>query len=71
MTAHGLDPANSRLALPGCKSNRMATCDGMEHNRTIMVNERGDVVDVAEAAAGVVKIAADVVKTAGAVVKTA
>jgi len=57
MTAHGLDPANSRLALPGCKPNRMAMCDGMAHNRTIMVNELGEAVDVAKAAGEVVKAA--------------
>ena len=64
MTAHGLDPANSRLALPGCKPNRMAMCDGMAHNRTIMVNELGEAVDVAKAAGEVVKAAGEVVKAA-------
>jgi len=40
----GLNPADSRLALPGCTSARMAFCDGEQHNCTVMVNERGDVV---------------------------
>jgi len=57
MGRNSLDPANSRLALPGCKPNRMAMCDGMAHNRTIMVNELGEAVDVDKAAAEVVKAA--------------
>jgi hypothetical protein len=35
----------------------MAMCDGMAHNRTIMVNELGEAVDVAKAAGEVVKAA--------------
>ncbi len=44
MTEVGLDPALSRLALPGCKSARMAYCDGKLHNCTVIVDEFGAVV---------------------------
>jgi len=40
----GLDPAHSRLALPGCTSARMAFCDGAQHNCTVIVNEHGALV---------------------------
>jgi hypothetical protein len=40
----GLDPADSRLALPGCTSTRMAFCDGEQHNCTVSVNENGAIV---------------------------
>jgi hypothetical protein len=40
----GLNPADSRLALPGCTSARMAFCDGEQHNCPVIVNERGAIV---------------------------
>lgn len=40
----GLDPLQSRLALPGCSSPRMAFCDGAKHDCTIMVDEHGSVI---------------------------
>jgi hypothetical protein len=40
----GLNPADSRLALPGCTSARMAFCDGKQHNCAVIVNEHGAIV---------------------------
>lgn len=41
MSDVGLDPAHSRLALPGCKTARLVFCDGRAHNGTVMVDEFG------------------------------
>jgi hypothetical protein len=35
----GLDPAHSRLALPGCVQSRLVFCDGTNHSCTVLVNE--------------------------------
>jgi hypothetical protein len=42
MTLAGGKPADSKLALPGCKQGRMAYCDGVLHNRVVIVGERGE-----------------------------
>jgi hypothetical protein len=53
MSAVGLNPAHSRLALPGCKSNRSAFCDGAAHNATITVDEAvQEVVAIAKPVVG-------------------
>jgi hypothetical protein len=44
MSDVGLNPADSRLALPGCKSNRYTFCDGAKHNCAITVDETGQEV---------------------------
>jgi hypothetical protein len=44
MSDVGLDPAHSRLALPGCKTARLVFCDGRAHNGTVTVDEFGVVV---------------------------
>ncbi len=42
--AHALlDPSKSRLALPGCRSPRLAFCDGALHGCTVLVDEAGAV----------------------------
>jgi hypothetical protein len=41
MAEVGLNPAHSKLALPGCKSVRMAFCDGQAHQTTVLVDENG------------------------------
>ncbi len=51
MTETGLDPARSRLALPGCSSARTAFCDGPLHDCTVLVDERGAIVPKAALAA--------------------
>jgi hypothetical protein len=40
----GLDPAQSRLALRGCRTARLVFCDGGAHNGTVMVDEFGRVI---------------------------
>jgi hypothetical protein len=44
MVDAGLDPAQSRLALPGCTQPRLAFCDGTKHDCTVLVNERGEML---------------------------
>jgi hypothetical protein len=44
MSDVGLDPADSRLALPGCRTARLVFCDGGAHNGTVMVDEFGTVI---------------------------
>ncbi len=48
MAAVGLKPEDSKLALPGCKTARLAYCDGAEHDCSIMVDEAGAMVVKAE-----------------------
>lgn len=40
----GLNPAHSRLALPGCTQSRLVFCDGTNHSCTVLVNEGGEIV---------------------------
>jgi hypothetical protein len=40
----GLNPARSRLALSGFTQSRLAFCAGSNHDCTVLVNERGEVV---------------------------
>jgi hypothetical protein len=44
MSDVGLNPAHSKLALPGCKANRHVICDGAAHDCAITVNEAGQEV---------------------------
>ncbi|MGD0472817.1 MAG: hypothetical protein ABSB70_06335 [Candidatus Velthaea sp.] len=44
MSDVGLDPANSQLALRGCKTARLVFCDGEAHNGSVMVDEFGMVL---------------------------
>ncbi len=44
----GLNPAHSRLALPGYTQSRLVFCDGANHSCTVLVNESGDVVPKGE-----------------------
>jgi len=44
----GLNPAHSRLALPGCTKFRLVFCDGTSHSCTVLVNESGEVVPKVE-----------------------
>jgi hypothetical protein len=40
----GLNSAHSRLALSGFTQSRLAFCAGTNHDCTVLVNERGEVV---------------------------
>jgi len=40
----GLNPAHSRLALSGFTQSRLVFCAGTNHDCTVLVNERGEVV---------------------------
>jgi hypothetical protein len=40
----GLNPEHSRLALSGFTQSRLAFCAGTNHDCTVLVNERGEVV---------------------------
>jgi hypothetical protein len=44
MSDVGLDPAHSRLALPGRHTARLVFCDGAAHNCTVTVDEFGTVI---------------------------
>lgn len=44
MVDAGLDPKRSRLALPGCRSARLAYCDGARHDCVVTVDESGAIV---------------------------
>lgn len=41
MIAAGLPAKASKLALPGCKSNRQTFCDGAAHRKSLMVDQFG------------------------------